>query len=165
MGPKVITLCGSARFEEHFHIWNKVLTLSGHTVFALTAYPSIEGSKDWYTLDVKKRMDAAHMRKISASHAIFVINRLAYIGESTLNEIDFARSLEKKVYFLESWGRGCGIDLGGVRHTDHVRALAKKYDVYGLGSPIRTCDDPDYSCLLGPYDPYVSELCELSRSR
>ena len=115
----VITLCGSARFERLFKAWNEALTLSGHTVFSLAVYPSDKaGQKNWYSEDQKLELDRAHFRKIEKSDAIFVLNRYAYIGESTLREIEHARSLGKMMFALESWGKGLGICES---HTGAVR--------------------------------------------
>ena len=56
MKSLTITLCGSARFEAEFHKWNKALTLSGHTVFSLGCFPSIEGtSLLWCSQDISFR--------------------------------------------------------------------------------------------------------------
>jgi len=59
-----ITLCGSAKFEGMFHKWNKDLTLSGHTVYALAVYPSfMEGDKNWYDEKQKSILDQIHFEK------------------------------------------------------------------------------------------------------
>lgn len=102
----IITLCGSARFEKEFHLYNKILTLSGHTVFSLACFPSAEGNKTWYSEEQKISLDAAHQRKIELSHAILVINKGGYIGESTIEEIDYARIMHLGVYFISSPSSG-----------------------------------------------------------
>ncbi len=97
----IITLCGSARFENLYHFWNKRLTLDGHVVFSLAVFPSSEGSKHWYDEDTKLLLDLIHKRKIDASDAIFVIdewNEKMYIGTSTQSEIDYALEHEKIIY-------------------------------------------------------------------
>ncbi len=107
----IITLCGSARFEPWFHAWNEALSLAGHCVFGLAAYPSQhDGTKEWYTQQQKEIIDAVHLGKIATSHAVLVLNVFAYIGESTLKEIEYALSKGKETYFLESWGAGYGLD-------------------------------------------------------
>lgn len=155
---RIITLCGSARFERFFHAWNKALTVSGHTVFTLTAFPSVEGDKNWYAPNTKHLLDRAHFRKIQASDGIFVLNRNAYIGESTLREITFARHEDKKVYFLESWGRGCGI---GASHNQEARNQIKEDNIpAGYRSPINTSlsrANKSYVDLL-PNDPAHRQL-------
>jgi hypothetical protein len=88
----IITLCGSARFEADFHMWNEILTLDGHTVFSLSVFPSYKGRKDWYTPDIKAALDLSYLRKIDMSDAIFVITGVGgdYIGEGTRREIEYA---------------------------------------------------------------------------
>lgn len=134
----IVTLCGSAKFERLFHIWNEVLTLSGHTVFALSVYPSWkDNNKNWYTKDEKKLLDEAHLRKIQASDAILVLNKFAYIGESTLAEITFAEKSGKKLYALESWAKGNGIRNN---HKRLFRLRAQKYGALDRPSPIDTME-------------------------
>jgi len=141
----ILTLCGSARFEPWFHIWNEILTLSGHTVFGLAVYPSVKGGeKNWYTDAEKARLDRAHLDKIRNSNGVLILNPFAYIGESTLNEIAFAREQGKLLYALESWGKGNGI---GRNHFQSVQEAAKKYGVY-TGSPI----DTFHPHFAGPWD-------------
>lgn len=131
----IITLCGSSRFEKWYHAWNKALTVMGHTVFSLTAFPSQEVKREWYSPEMKQALDAAHFRKIEASDAIFVLNVMAYIGPSTLNEIRYASKLRKKLIFLESWGEGCGI-CG--MHYPRIQKRAKELGVPCNASPINT---------------------------
>jgi hypothetical protein len=133
----IITLCGSARFEKWFHGWNEALSLSGHCVFGLASYPSQhEGEKNWYSVEQKTVLDAVHKGKIFASHAIFVLNAFAYIGESTLSEIEWAKLKKRSIYYLQSWGEGLGIST---YHSKEVRAEAERLGVpAGFGSPIST---------------------------
>lgn len=145
-----ITLCGSARFEEYFKFWNEMLSLAGHTVYTLSVYPSQkEDGKDWYSEEEKKTLDQVHLDKISNSEAIFVINPFAYIGESTLKEVQFANNTGKIIFFLESWGKGNGI-CG--RHYEHVQKLKEWFGINEwYGSPIDTSKDylPHSPKLLG----------------
>lgn len=120
----IITLCGSARFEPWFHVWNEALTLAGHTVFSLSCFPSVKRSREWYTEEQKSELDAAHRRKIEASDAIFVLNVAAYIGSSTMGEINHAKKLNRGIYFLESWGEGRGI---GPDHSSEHRSKYREF--------------------------------------
>ena len=46
-------------------------------------------------------MGELHFQKIEMSDAIFVVNVDGYIGESTRKEIEYAKSLDKEVMYLE----------------------------------------------------------------
>lgn len=96
------TICGSARFEPLWHEWNKRLGLMGHHSYALMTYPSIEGSKSWYTDSQKELLDLLHLAKIEDSDAIFVLNKDRYVGDSTRREVAWAKLREKRVYWLEA---------------------------------------------------------------
>ena len=45
-----------------------------------------------------------HKAKIDLADAIFVINVDGYIGESTKNEIEYAKKHNKEIFYLE-WKR------------------------------------------------------------
>ena len=47
-------------------------------------------------------LDDMHRRKIDLSDEIFVINVGNYIGESTRNEIEYAKLTNKKIQYLVS---------------------------------------------------------------
>lgn len=46
-------------------------------------------------------LDSMHFAKIDLADEIFVINEGNYIGDSTRNEIEYAKSKDKRVRFLE----------------------------------------------------------------
>jgi hypothetical protein len=124
----IITLCGSARFEPWFHAWNEALSLSGHCVFGLAAYPSAyAGEKDWYSPQQKRTLDNLHKAKVSHSGAILVLNAFGYVGDSTISEIEWAQMLGKRIHFIES------TDGGQVRHVGRMKEAAAKFglpDIY-----------------------------------
>lgn len=102
--PKIICLCGSTRFIEHFAIKTWELELEGHIVLGCTLLPS------WYcpvrdhfaeTLGVKEQRDNHHLQKIDLADEVLVLNIGGYIGESTRNEIAYATSHGKVVNYLE----------------------------------------------------------------
>ncbi len=117
----IITLCGSNRFERHFKGWNKALTLSGHVVFSLSAYASDERDLTWYTTEEKKILDKVHKEKIYHSDAILLLNVFAYAGDSTLSEVKYAEKNCKRLYALESWGKGKGVLKGS-----HLKEVVEK---------------------------------------
>lgn len=95
----ILTLCGSARFEPYWHEANKQLGLAGHICFGLMTYPSIEGSKSWYTEDQKWTLDLAHLAKIEESDGVVMLNIDGYLGESSLRELQWARMRNRAVFW------------------------------------------------------------------
>ncbi len=147
----IVTLCGSGRFEPWFHMWIEALGHAGHPAFGLSSYPSMNGGvKDHHEPERKVALDKLHFAKIAASDAILVLNVMAYIGESTMNELREAERLGKRIFMLESWGKGLGI---GGTHYEFIRRAARRFGVWGMYSPIDTMHyrSPfDGRDLLGP---------------
>ena len=97
---KVITLCGSTRFKEQFIEIQKNLTLEGNIVISVGAFGHCGDNEVW-TDGTKAMLVHMHLAKIDLADEIFVINVDNYIGDSTRNEIEYAKSKGKKVRFLE----------------------------------------------------------------
>lgn len=96
MKYQVITLCGSLKFIKDFVTTQIRLERNGHVCFSVTAS---EG-KSPPTTQQKSILDKVHYKKIMLSDCILVIDNDNYIGESTANEIEFAKLTNKPVYFL-----------------------------------------------------------------
>lgn len=96
---KVITLCGSTRFKEQFLEAQKQLTLEGNIVISVGLFGH-SGDDEVWADGVKKMLDDMHKRKIDMADAIYVINPDGYIGESTRDEIEYARRNGKEIMFL-----------------------------------------------------------------
>ena len=91
---------GSTRFKEQFIEIQKKLTLEGNIVISVGAFGHCGDNEVW--TDGKKAMlDRMHLAKIDLADEIFVINVDNYIGDSTRNEIEYAKSKGKRVRFLE----------------------------------------------------------------
>ena len=105
---KVRTLCGSTRFKDEFLKVQKDLTLKGNIVISVGLFSHSGDSEVWENMDegtltkTKEMLDDMHKRKIDMSDEIFVINVNGYIGESTKSEIEYAKSLGKRVNYLEN---------------------------------------------------------------
>ena len=54
------------------------------------------------TEEQKIKLDQLHKEKIKMSDFIYVVNKNGYIGSSTKSEIEFAKSLEKPIFYLEN---------------------------------------------------------------
>lgn len=96
---KVITICGSLKFEQDIKYWSERLELEGDCVLSII-YPTI-ADKDAYTQEQHDMLDTCHKKKIDLSDAIFVVNKNGYIGSSTRSEIEYAKALGKEIIFLE----------------------------------------------------------------
>lgn len=94
-----LTLCGSARFEPYWHEANKQLGLAGHICYSLMTFPSVEGSKSWYSEDQKAMLDLAHLLKIDESDGVVMLNIDRYLGESSLRELKWARLKGKEIFW------------------------------------------------------------------
>ena len=99
-GFKVITLCGSTRFKEQFVEVQKRLTLEGNIVISVGLFGH-SGDDEVWNEGTKVMLDRMHLAKIDLADEIFVINVDNYIGDSTRNEIAYAKSKGKRVNFLE----------------------------------------------------------------
>ena len=98
---KVITLCGSTKFKEQYLEAQKRLTLEGNIVISVGLFGH-SGDDEVWTEGTKAMLDDMHKRKIDMADEIFVINVGGYIGESTRNEIEYARQNGKTVRYLEN---------------------------------------------------------------
>ena len=100
---KVVTLCGSTRFEAEFVEVNQRLTIEGYVVISLGMFslPDLPGY-DWAadSADLKGRLGAVHFQKIRMADEVYIVDPGGYAGESTRREIAYAESLGKPVRYL-----------------------------------------------------------------
>lgn len=94
---KVITVCGSLRFQREMEEIALKLELEGNCVL-LPIFP-IHGDKDAYTEEEMAVLGKMHFERIKISDAILVVNVDNYIGTSTQKEIEFAHSLNKEILY------------------------------------------------------------------
>lgn len=85
----VVTLCGSLRFQREFDMMAKELSLQGFIV--ITAHCNGKLDDDPRIPENKEMLDRMHFAKIDMSESIVVIDVDGYIGESTRNEINYAK--------------------------------------------------------------------------
>ena len=76
---KIITICGSLKFENEMKNVSEKLSLEGNCVLSVI-YPTKE--KEKYTKEEIELLGKEHLKKIDISNAIFVINKNGYIGGS-----------------------------------------------------------------------------------
>ena len=105
--PKIICLCGSSRFvaEMACLMWSLerdegVICLGLHLL--PETYPGLVEDHQAEAEGVAEKMDELHRRKIDLADEVLVVNIGGYIGDSTRQEIAYARSKAKRVVFLET---------------------------------------------------------------
>lgn len=95
---KIITVCGSLRFyKERMDITEK-MELQGNCML-VPIYNPAKSSKDDFTEEEVLILDDMHKERIKLANAILVVNVGDYIGSSTQNEIEFAKSLGKEIIY------------------------------------------------------------------
>jgi hypothetical protein len=97
---RVVTLCGSTRFEAEFAEVNQRLTLDGCVVISLGMFrlPGYDWTVD--PEDMRGRLGRLHLQKIRMADEVYVVDPGGYLGESTRREIAYAESLGKPVRYL-----------------------------------------------------------------
>jgi len=101
--PKKVCYCGSLRVAgeafkkaEYEAVINGVIAL-----LPCCMYVDIQrefGAES----DYKIKADELHKRKIDICDEVFVLNVNGYIGDSTRSEIDYAKSINKPINYLEA---------------------------------------------------------------
>ena len=93
---KVITLCGSLKFQKDMMIVAEKMALEGNCILT-PVYPILENCER--TDEQLEKLKQAHFKRIELSDAILVINVNNYIGNSTNLEIEYAKMLEKEIIY------------------------------------------------------------------
>lgn len=93
---KIITICGSLKFQNEMMINAQKLALKGVCVLTPT-YPVIENLK--INNEQLQNLKEEHFKRIELSDSILVIDKDNYIGESTKLEIEYAKSLNKEIIY------------------------------------------------------------------
>ena len=93
---KVITLCGSLKFQKDMMIVAEKMALEGNCILT-PVYPILENCER--TDEQLEKLKQAHFKKIELSDTILVINVNNYIGNSTNLEIEYAKKLEKEIIY------------------------------------------------------------------
>lgn len=95
---KIVTLCGSMRFQKEMRkIAQKLEIDEGYLVIQCVYF----NSDDTISEEARKKLGEIHYKKIEMSDAIYVVNVNGYIGDATKKEIEYAKSLQKEILSLE----------------------------------------------------------------
>lgn len=95
---KVITVCGSLRFYKEMMEITEKMELEGNCMLVPIYNPS-KPNKDAFTEEEALMLDKMHKERIKLADAILVVNVDGYIGNSTRNEIEYAKSLNKEIIY------------------------------------------------------------------
>ena len=93
---KIVTICGSMRFEDKMMEISKELEIKNKYVVIQCIY-----SNDKFTEKEQQILSDLHYNKIKISDSIYVVNVNGYIGNSTDKEIEYAKKLGKEIMYLE----------------------------------------------------------------
>lgn len=94
MKPKVVCLCGSTKFKEEFEDANIEESLNGNIVLSV-------GGFEYINIGQRHELEALHVNKIDLADEILVLNVGGYIGETTMDQIKYAKAHGKEVRYLE----------------------------------------------------------------
>ncbi len=93
---KIITLCGSLKFQKEMMTVAEKMALKGYCVLT-PVYPVLENIER--TEEQLIKLKEAHFKRIELSDAILVVDINNYIGNSTNLEIDYAKKLSKEIIY------------------------------------------------------------------
>ena len=93
---KIITLCGSLKFENEMMIIAEKMALEGYCILT-PVYPVLENVERTEEQLIKFKEE--HFKRIELSDAILVVNVNNYIGNSTNLEVEYAKKLGKEIIY------------------------------------------------------------------
>lgn len=95
--PTIVCLCGSTRFPEALEEAYLSEVMKGNIPLIF-----LPNTRKWHNdVKIKTQLDKMYKYKIDLSDEILVLNVGGYIGDSTRNEVAYARAHGKKVRYLE----------------------------------------------------------------
>jgi len=93
---KIITLCGSLKFQKEMMTIAEKMALEGYCILT-PVYPISENFER--TEEQLIKLKEAHLKRIELSDAVLVVNVNNYIGDSTKLEIEYAKKLGKEIMY------------------------------------------------------------------
>ena len=93
---KIITLCGSLKFQKEMMEIAEKVALEGNCILT-PVYPVLDNIER--TEEQLVKLKEAHFKRIELSDAILVVNVNNYIGNNTNLEIDYAKKLGKRIIY------------------------------------------------------------------
>ena len=97
---ETITLCGSVKFKLFFDLVSEELQSRGNSVISLSVWGNGLIGYIGDSNKFKEILEETHRHKIDQSDSIFAIDVSRYIGKSTKEEIEYAKSRGKNVFYF-----------------------------------------------------------------
>lgn len=97
--PRIVCLCGSTRFMNHFFAAGWVETLAGKIVLSVGVVLRGHGPHQGEAHGVKEMLDELHKRKIDLADEVLILDVNGYVGESTRSEIEYAERHGKPIRY------------------------------------------------------------------
>ncbi len=107
--PKIICMCGSTRFADLMAAISWEFEKMGNIVLRVNFVPEWYVQKSGWKENshgaeqegLKEVLDELHCRKIDLCDIVYVCNNKGYSGESTTNEINYAKKIGKPIMYME----------------------------------------------------------------
>lgn len=99
---KSVCLCGSTKFKRLFEVCIKEMTKAGIVVLYPDTYKGFDGTDKTISEKEKTNLQNIHFEKIKMADCVLILNPFGYIGESTKNEIEYAKKLGKKIFYFDN---------------------------------------------------------------
>jgi hypothetical protein len=96
--PIVVCLCGSTRFRREYERAFYEVEHAGNICLTVPCYKDDPCCK---APEAHARLDRLHLAKIDLADELLIINPGGYIGDSTRNEVAYARAHGKVIRWLE----------------------------------------------------------------
>ena len=93
---KIVTLCGSLKFQKEMMRVAEKMALEGYCV--LTPVYPVSKNLD-ITEEQLVKLKETHFKRIELADDVLVINVNNYIGDSTKLEIEYAKELGKEIMY------------------------------------------------------------------
>jgi hypothetical protein len=104
--PKIVCVCGSTKFWKEFQKQNINGTLVGNIVLSIAPFENHDDVTFGHLSagerqELTDKLNALHKHKIDLADEILITNISGYMGESTRRELEYAKSKQKIIRFLE----------------------------------------------------------------
>ena len=96
---KIITLCGSLKFQKEMMEVAEKIALEGKCVLT-PVYHVMEDNE--INKEQILKLKEEHLKRIEISDSILVLNVNNYIGDSTKKEIEYAKNLGKDIIYYSN---------------------------------------------------------------